>query len=152
VAAGTAVIAGEESGGYAWKGGIAERDGLLTALVLLEMCTTLGKTPSQLWKEISTQYGASFFKRVDYKLNKPIVDKVAFAAKLTKRLPKKILGSELKQLLTIDGLKIILAEDHWLLMRPSGTEPLMRVYAESDSATRTTELLELAKKWVSPGS
>ncbi len=147
--AGAAVIAGEESGGYAWKGGLPERDGLVTALLFLEMCTTLNKTPSQLYKTIEEKYGKSVFKRVDYKLHKAVPDKAVFAAKIAKKLPKKILGSEIKNLIQTDGLKIVLAEDHWLLMRPSGTEPLMRVYAESDSEKRTDELLQLATKWVS---
>ncbi len=147
---GAAVIGGEESGGYAWKGNLPERDGLLTALMFLEMCTSLNKTPSQLWKEVAAKHGGSSFKRIDYRVAKPVADKAVWAAKLVKKLPKKILGSDIKELIQIDGLKIILAEDHWLLMRPSGTEPLMRVYAESDNAKRTGELLELAKKWVAP--
>ncbi len=152
LATGSAVIAGEESGGYAWKGGLPERDGLVTALLFLEMCTSQNKTPSQIWKSIETKYGKSHFKRIDYRLHRAIPDKAAFTAKLVKKLPKKLLGSEIKHLIQIDGLKIITAEDHWLLMRPSGTEPLMRVYAESDSDKRTGELLELAKKWVAPAS
>jgi len=150
LAMGEAVIAGEESGGYAWKGGIAERDGLLTALVFLEMCTSLGKTPSQLWMEIETRYGASHYKRIDYRIHRPVADKAIWTAKLVKKLPKKILNTPIKELIQIDGLKIILEDGHWLLMRPSGTEPLMRVYAESDKAERTLALLELAKKWVAP--
>jgi len=144
-----AVIAGEESGGYAWKGGLPERDGLVTALLFLEMCVTLNKTPSQIYKGIEEKYGKSVFKRVDYKLHKAVPDKAVFAAKIAKKLPKKILGTEIKNLIQIDGIKIILADDHWLLMRPSGTEPLMRVYAESDSEKRTDELLQVATKWVS---
>ena len=147
---GDAVIGGEESGGYAWKGGIAERDGLRSALLLLEMLALEGRTPSQLWKETESKYGASHFKRLDLRLHKPVTDKAAFAAKLIKKLPKKILGTEIQSLSQIDGLKIVLAGDYWLLMRPSGTEPLMRVYAETDSAKRTGELLELARKWVGP--
>jgi phosphomannomutase len=150
LAAGAATIGGEESGGYAWKGALPERDGLLTALLFLEMCVKLNKTPSQLWKNVETKYGKSCFRRIDYKLNKAIPDKTIFTTKLTKKLPKKILGTEIKELIQIDGLKIILADDHWLLMRPSGTEPLMRVYAESDSPERTQALLDLAKKWVAP--
>ncbi len=150
LAQGDAVIAGEESGGYAWKGGIAERDGLLTALVFLEMCTTLGKTPSQIWKDVETRYGASVYKRIDYRIHRPIADKAVWTAKLIKKLPKKILNTPIKDLIQTDGLKIVLEDGHWLLMRPSGTEPLMRVYAESDKAERTQGLLDAAKKWVAP--
>lgn len=150
LAQGEAVIAGEESGGYAWKGAIAERDGLLTAMLFLEMCTTLGKTPSQLWKDVETRYGASFYKRIDYRIHRPIADKAVWTTKLIKKLPKKILNTPIKELIQTDGLKIVLEDGHWLLMRPSGTEPLMRVYAESDKAERTQALLDTAKKWVAP--
>jgi phosphomannomutase len=146
-----AAVGGEESGGYAWKGCLPERDGLLTGLLVLEMCLSQNKTPSQLWKALEAKHGKSHFTRLDVRLHRPVPDKAAFAAKLVKRLPKKILGSEIKSLLQLDGLKVILDSDHWVLMRPSGTEPLMRLYAESDSAKRTSELLELARKWVSPG-
>ncbi|MDE2509610.1 MAG: phosphoglucomutase/phosphomannomutase family protein [Elusimicrobia bacterium] len=150
LAVGEAVIAGEESGGYAWKGAIAERDGMLTAALFLEMCTSLNKTPSQLWKEVETRYGASFYKRIDYRIHRPIADKAVWTAKLIKKLPKKLLNTPIKDLIQTDGLKIVLEDGHWLLMRPSGTEPLMRVYAESDKAERTQALLDAAKKWVAP--
>ena len=150
LASGDAAIGGEESGGYAWKDGLSERDGLRTALLLLEMLAVTGRTPGQLWKEIESKHGASHFKRLDLRLHKPVTDKAVFAAKIIKKLPKKILGTEIQSLSQIDGLKIVLAGDHWLLMRPSGTEPLMRIYAETDSAKRTDELLELARKWVGP--
>ncbi|MBI5629854.1 MAG: hypothetical protein HY921_03095 [Elusimicrobia bacterium] len=150
LATGAAVIAGEESGGYAWKGGLPERDGLVTALTVIEMCVSQGKTPSQLWKAIEAKYGKSHFKRMDFRLHRAVPDKAVFAAKIAKKLPKKILGTEIKELIQIDGIKIILSDDHWILMRPSGTEPLMRVYAESDSVERTAGLLELAKKWAGP--
>ena len=153
LATGEAVIAGEESGGYAWaaKNGIAERDGLLTCLLVLEMMAVTGKTVSQLWKEVETRYGASHYKRIDYRIHKAVADKAIWTTKLIKKLPKKILNTPIKELISIDGLKIVLEDGHWLLMRPSGTEPLMRVYAESDKAERTQGLLDMAKKWVSPG-
>ncbi len=150
LAVGGAAIGGEESGGYSWTKTIAERDGLLTALLFLEMIATENKSISQMWNEISAKYGKSFFKRVDFHLHKPVADKNLFVSRLIKKLPKKILGSEIKNLIQIDGLKISLTEGHWLLMRPSGTESLMRVYAESDSPERTQSLLDLAKKWVAP--
>ena len=152
IASGEAAIAGEESGGYAWaaKNAIAERDGMLTALLFLEMMAVTGKTPSQLWKEVETRYGSSSYKRIDYRIHKAVVDKSLWTQKLIKKLPKKILGTPIQELISIDGLKIVLADGHWLLMRPSGTEPLMRVYAESDKAERTQGLLDMAKKWVAP--
>lgn len=147
LAKGEAVIGGEESGGYAWKGLLPERDGLLAGLLMLEMCAKLKKTPSQILAEIEKKYGKSCFNRVDFHINKPVADKHVFTERIKKRLPKKILGAEIKNLIDIDGLKIIMENDHWLLVRPSGTEPLIRTYAESDSDARTTALLEFAKKW-----
>ncbi len=152
IAAGEAAFGGEESGGYAWKGGIAERDGLLTGLLLVEMCLTLKKTPSQILSGIEAKYGRSCFKRMDLRLSKPVPDKAAYAAKITKKLPKKIAGSDIQELVNIDGLKIILAEGHWILIRPSGTEPLLRIYAESDSPQKTQDMLDLARKWAGAGA
>lgn len=147
LALGQAAIGGEESGGYAWKGVLPERDGLLAALLILEMCHKLKKTPSQIWADIEKKYGKSYFQRVDFPLNKPVADKHVFTEKLKKKLPKKILDAPIRQLLDIDGLKVILENDHWVLIRPSGTEPLIRTYAETDSPQKTKTLLELAKKW-----
>ncbi|MFH1725091.1 MAG: phosphoglucomutase/phosphomannomutase family protein [Elusimicrobiota bacterium] len=148
LATGQAVIGGEESGGYAWKGGLPERDGALTALLFLEMCAKTGKLPSQLWGLIEKKYGKSHFRRVDFHLQRAAVDKAAFTTKVTKRLPKKIAGAPIKNVLSFDGVKVILEDDHWVLMRPSGTEPLIRTYAESDSPKRTQLLLETAARWV----
>lgn len=147
LAKGDAAIAGEESGGYAWKGGLAERDGLVTGLLMVEICARTKKTPSELWKMVAAKYGDSYFKRVDFRIHRPAVDKAAFTAKIQKRLPKKILNTGIKQVLDLDGVKIILEDDHWVLMRPSGTEPLIRTYAESDKPERTQALLDQAQRW-----
>lgn len=144
---GECVFGGEESGGYSWKGGLPERDGLVGALLILEMLAVTGQTPSALLAEIEKKYGASFFKRIDFHIHKP-VEKTVFVEKIQKKLPQKLLGSPIAEVKTIDGVKIILANGHWLLMRPSGTEPLIRTYAETDSQKNTDALLEQAQKWV----
>ncbi|MBI4678333.1 MAG: phosphoglucomutase/phosphomannomutase family protein [Elusimicrobia bacterium] len=151
LAEGDAVIGAEESGGYAWKGGLPERDGLVTALLLLEMCLSQHQPLSALWKKVEEKYGKSAFKRVDVRIHRPVADKAVFAAKLLKKLPKKVLGLPIKETSQIDGLKIVLEDTSWLLMRPSGTEPVMRLYAETDEPQRTADLLDLAKKWVAVG-
>lgn len=147
IATGQAAIGGEESGGYAWKGGQPERDGMLTGLLFMEMCAKTKKTPSQLWEGIEKKYGKSYFRRVDFRLHRAAVDKAAFTAKITKRLPKKIAGVPIKSVLNFDGVKIYCEDKSWVLLRPSGTEPLIRTYAESDSQKRTKALLEAAAKW-----
>jgi phosphomannomutase len=136
----------EESGGYAWKGNIPERDGVLTALMFLEMAVKTGKTVSALYSDIEARYGKSVFIRRDVELEKAIPNKHSFAVKLKKRLPKTILGRKVLDTNTIDGLKIILEDDCWLLMRPSGTEPLLRTYAETESQDNTKKFLEFAAK------
>jgi phosphomannomutase len=145
---GQAAIGGEESGGYAWKGAIPERDGLLTGLLFLEMCAKTKKTPSQLWELIEKKYGKSCFKRVDYTVSRAVADKTVFVNKVRRKVTKKVAGVPVKEILDIDGAKVILENGHWVLVRPSGTEPLVRCYAESDSPKTTQLLLEAGAKWV----
>lgn len=138
----------EESGGYAWKGNLPERDGLLTALMFMEIAVKTKKTVSQLYKDIESKYGKSFFIRRDFTLEKSIPNKHSFAVKIKKKLPKTLFGKKIAGTSTMDGLKIILENDSWLLMRPSGTEPLLRTYSETDSPESTKKFLELALKLV----
>lgn len=138
----------EESGGYAWKGNLPERDGALTALFVMELAVKTGKTVSALYAEIEKKYGKSCFVRRDFKLDKPIPNKHSFAVKIKKKLPKLLLGHKITETNTIDGLKIVLDNDWWVLMRPSGTEPLLRTYAETDGQENTKKLLDLAFKLV----
>ncbi len=138
----------EESGGYAWKGNLPERDSALNALLILEMLTTTKKKISQLYAEIEKKHGKSCFQRCDLTLIKIIPDKSVFAEKLKKKIPKTLLGRNIAEINGIDGLKVILDNDHWFLMRPSGTEPLLRTYAETDSPSKTKELLNTARKLV----
>ena len=147
IGTGEAVIGGEESGGYAWKGTLPERDGLLTGLLFVEMCVKTKKTPSQLWDAIEKKHGKSDFRRVDFRISKP-VDKNAFTLKIRKRLPKKVAGNPILDVMDFDGVKVFLEGGHWVLMRPSGTEPLIRTYAETDSPKKTQALLETAARWV----
>jgi phosphomannomutase len=145
---GEAAFGGEESGGYSWKGLLPERDGIIAALTFLEMLNASKKSPSQLLTELEKKYGKSVFKRVDFTATKTI-DKAAFIEKVQKRIPTKLPGiGKIAQVNPIDGIKVILENGHWVLMRPSGTEPLVRTYAETDSAKGTEALLEQAQKWL----
>ena len=139
-------VGGEESGGYTWKGGLPDRDGVLCALLFLEIMQKTGKKSSELAADIEKLYGKSVFLRKDFRLNKVIPDNLVFAEKLRKKLPKKILGHAIAEQGTIDGLKIILDDDSWVLIRASGTEPLLRIYAESPVTSTTEGLIEYAAK------
>ncbi len=135
----------EESGGFAWKGGSSDRDGLIVALAFLAIMIDTGKKASQLCADIASEYGVSFYLRKDFALSKPI-EKVAFTEKLRKKMPKKIGTHKVVELNTQDGLKVILDNDDWVLIRPSGTEPVLRIYAESASKKDTLALLDAGAK------
>jgi phosphomannomutase len=142
------VAGGEESGGYAFKGGLPERDGILNALFFLEMLAVTRKTPSQLLKAMEKRFGAARFKRRDITLREPIYDKDQFTSHITARLPDRIAGQAVAEVRTQDGVKVVLSDGAWILMRPSGTEPLLRTYAESDQWSRTDKLLALSREWI----
>lgn len=135
----------EETGGFAWKGGLPDRDGLAVALAFLVVMADTGKKASELCADIVSEYGASVYQRRDFKLTKAL-DKALLTEKLRKKMPKKIGMHKVAELNTLDGLKVILDNDEWLLIRPSGTEPLLRIYAESATKKDTQALLDLGAK------
>lgn len=137
----------EEAGGYAWKGGASDRDGLAVALMWLEIMASSKKKASELCEEVTKEYGASDYQRRDLPAAKS-VDKASFVEKLRKKLPKKIGNFKVAEINTLDGLKIYFENDEWLLVRPSGTEPLVRVYAETGSKKDTQVLLDFGEKLV----
>jgi phosphomannomutase len=143
------ILAGaEESGSYAWKTMSAERDGLASALIILEIITKSGKKLSQLVSDIEKEYGKSVFSRRDFKLAKQLPETAVFKKRIIRRLPKKILSMPIAEKIEVDGIKIVLENGHWFLIRPSGTENRMRIYAESSHQKTTDDLLNYAEKLV----
>lgn len=130
------LIGGEESGGISFKGHIPEGDGVLMGLLIVEMVAACGCTLRDLVNDLLKEVGPAFYERTDIRLKHP-VSKAAMTQKLVDEPPSAIGGESVRQMATIDGVKYILADDSWLLIRPSGTEPVLRVYAEG----RTPEMV-----------
>jgi len=141
------VLGGEESGGYGVGLWSAERDGVLMGLLLMELVALSRRPLSVLTRELAAAHGASVFQRADLALRAPVAEKTLWVQAVSKRVPEKFAGHTVKHRRTLDGLKVIFDDDAWVLLRPSGTEPLMRVYAETPDAARTAQLLAKAQEW-----
>jgi phosphomannomutase len=134
------LIGGEESGGISFRGHIPEGDGLLMGLLLVEMVSTLRSPLEDLVSDLLSEVGPAFYQRSDLRLHRP-VPKDLITSLLIEQTPPEIGGERVEQVESLDGVKFILADDSWLLIRPSGTEPVLRVYAEGRSPEMVQALL-----------
>ncbi|MDD4178712.1 MAG: phosphoglucomutase/phosphomannomutase family protein [Candidatus Margulisbacteria bacterium] len=129
------LMGGEESGGMAVKGFIPERDGTLAGLMLLELMALEKKTLAQIMDEIMAEHGYFYYDRIDLHTDKgPETVK-----KLGENKPKEFANMKVKNIETLDGLKLSFEDESWILFRASGTEPLLRIYVEG----RTPEEVKL---------
>jgi len=126
------LIGGEESGGISFRGHIPEGDGILMGLLLVEIVATTGKSLGTLVNDLLNDVGPAFYERRDLRLKHP-VSKKEMTTRLKEEAPNEIGGVTLHEVQTVDGVKYVLEEGSWLLIRPSGTEPVLRVYAEGRS-------------------
>jgi len=131
------LIGGEESGGISIRGHIPEGDGILMGLLLIELVATTKRSLNELVEELLKNVGPAYYQRNDLRLKHPVA-KAKMTQYLVENAPTKIAGGKVKDILTVDGVKYIIADDSWLLIRPSGTEPVLRVYAEG----RTPEMVD----------
>ena len=139
-----ALIGGEESGGFGFRGHAPERDGILAALYFLDLMAKTGKTPSQLIDYLYSKVGPHHFNRVDIEFPEP--ERQAIIERITQNPLSDIEGVKVVKFDTTDGYRFTLADNTWLLIRFSGTEPLLRVYAESSTPARVEKLLKLGRK------
>ncbi|MEE8470918.1 MAG: phosphoglucomutase/phosphomannomutase family protein [Dehalococcoidia bacterium] len=139
-----ALIGGEESGGFGFRGHIPERDGILSGLYLLDLMVRTGKKPSELMKYLYDKVGPHHYQRTD--LHFPSEKREAIVQRLAQLKPGHIDNIEVTEIDTIDGFRYRLSDGSWLLIRLSGTEPLLRIYAESDSPAHVQKLLEAGEK------
>ncbi len=138
------LIGGEESGGISFKGHIPEGDGVLMGLLLLEIVAHSKTTLNELVENLLKEVGPAFYERRDLRLSHP-VSRSTIIHKLETETPSQIGGESMVNVSNLDGVKYIFADDSWLLIRPSGTEPVLRVYAEGRTQEMVTALLEFGE-------
>ncbi|MBI5144249.1 MAG: phosphoglucomutase/phosphomannomutase family protein [Candidatus Omnitrophica bacterium] len=138
------LIGGEETGGVAFKNYIPERDGILSGLLILEMMVMRRKKILEIFKAIDKEYGTYEYRRLDVKY--PHESKSRLMQHLKAHPPKKILGKNIIKIKDIDGYKFICEDSSWLMLRLSGTEPILRIYAEASTEKKALKILEFGKR------
>jgi len=133
------LIGGEEAGGIGFKNYIPERDGSLAGLLLLEMIAVSKKKISQILKDFYKKYGRFYYLREDIPISKREINLEKI------KLPSELLGRKIININRLDGIKLITSQS-WLMFRKSGTEPLVRIYAEAQTKREAKELITLGKK------
>jgi len=140
------LIGAEESGGIGVKGHIPERDGILNSLLFLETIVIAEKTPSEMLSDLHREFGEFYFGRGD--LHVEVEQGQRLIARLNVDPPSDIAGYPIATVKPLDGIKLTLEDESWLLFRQSGTEPVFRIYAEATSPEKTQALLSTAEELV----
>jgi phosphomannomutase len=133
------LIGAEESGGIGVKGHLPERDGILNSLLFLEAVITAGKSPSEMLRELHREFGEFHFGRRD--LHIPTTVGQRLIEQLQTDRPREFGGYAVVGVETTDGTKLLFEDESWLLFRPSGTEPMLRIYSEATSTDKCETLL-----------
>jgi phosphomannomutase len=139
-----ALIGGEESGGYGFRGHVAERDGILANLYFLDLMVRTGKDPSELIEYLYSKVGPHYYQRVDIKFDEK--ERGSVVERVRNHAPESIDNVKVLKIDTTDGFRFNLADNTWLLIRFSGTEPLLRIYTETDSPERVERMLKLGRE------
>ena len=135
-----ALIGGEESGGYAFRGNVPERDGILAGLYFLDFMVRTGKKPTELLKMLFDKLGGEYYyDRVDtpFSGDRKTREDIILNAK-----PQTLGGLKVTELVTVDGFQFKMEDGGWLLIRFSGTEPIMRVYCETMHEDKVKAILD----------
>jgi phosphomannomutase len=141
-----AIIGGEESGGYGFRGHVPERDAILAGLYFLDLMVETGKTPSQLVDYLYGKVGPHYYDRRDFHIS--VAKRQAIVRRLGSSAPATVAGSRVTKMDTTDGFRFFVGDESWLLIRFSGTEPLVRVYAEAESLQRASQLLNEGERLI----
>lgn len=140
---GDVLIGGEESGGCSILSHIPEKDGILINLLIAEMCAWEGKPLDQILSDLHLEFTECFSTRIDVKLT----GKSRLVQNLLEHPPGEVASYRVHQINRLDGVKLLLEEGHWVLIRPSGTEPLLRIYLEATNALALSKLEEAIRDW-----
>jgi phosphomannomutase len=138
------LIGGEESGGYAFRGHLPERDGVLAALCMLDFMVRTGKRPSELLAELYERVGPHHYDRVDIRM--PAAEKESIQKRVEAARPESISGVKVTSQDAADGYRFNLENGGWLLLRFSGTEPLLRIYTEVPDKALVPRLLKAGRE------
>jgi len=138
---GDVLLGAEESGGIGFPGHIPERDGIAAGLMLLELLATERVSVNRLLAKLEKQFDPHRYGRID--THYPLEKRASLMAFLQKNPPTKLLRSPLAGMKTFDGVKFIAQDASWLMLRGSGTEPILRIYAEATSEADVRKLLQL---------
>jgi phosphomannomutase len=138
------LIGGEESGGISFKGHIPEGDGPIMGLLLVEMIAAWKKPLVELVGDMLADVGPALYERVDLRLSRPVA-KAEMTEFLTQKAPAEIGGQKVQEISQRDGVKYVMGDDSWLLIRPSGTEPVLRVYVEGRNLEMVKALMDYGK-------
>ncbi|MFP4497430.1 MAG: phosphoglucomutase/phosphomannomutase family protein [Vulcanimicrobiota bacterium] len=137
------IIGGEESGGLSIEGHIPEKDGILALALITEIRSVEKKSLTELLQEMYDEFGAYYSTRID--IHSTEEHKLSFFDKLNRGIPDNIAGMNIIRHNDIDGHKFYLEDGSWVLYRPSGTEPLVRIYMEAHSRDRLDKLAKDAE-------
>lgn len=141
--AGDVLIGGEESGGCSILSHIPEKDGILINLLVAEMCAWEGKPLARILMDLHNEFGECFTRRIDLKYS----GQSKMVQNLLEHPPIEVGPYRVKRVQRTDGVKLLLEEEHWVLIRPSGTEPLLRVYCEATNQAALSKLEEAIRDW-----
>jgi len=133
------VAGGEEAGGMGVKGYIPERDGSVAGLLLLEMMAYRNQDMLKILKDTEKKFGRYYYVREDLRLRHRVEPR-------KEKLPSELMGKKVVEAKDYDGVKLICEDESWLMFRASGTEPIMRVYAEAKTRSKAEELLSLGER------
>lgn len=139
-----AIMGGEESGGFGFAGHIPERDAILAGVYLLDLMVRLNRPMSGVIRYLQEKVGTYYYDRVD--VHFPSEQRAAIQARVAGSQPVEIDGQRVVEVNTIDGYKFVLEDGSWLLIRFSGTEPLLRIYTETTSPERVARILAAGRQ------